>query len=200
MKGVQRHSFLGVFMQEKGKTFFKIVHMGILLAAMGVYFIHFFVMPGKIWLNYVQMFFKVAAFTVAFIYFLSGYTKKAAAYYRTFLVLFAIGMGLQIITVVVQNVFPRYVAYLELIPLICTIQLAFSLNMGKQKTLIVAGIMMVFRLVLLVLTFVNAAVYSGTKLYSHLLVNEFCNALLALSVVFMVIAKYWDKEKRGAEQ
>lgn len=75
--------------------------------------------------------------------------------------------------------------------------MAVAKDLGKTKTLIVALICILCRVILLILSLCNLKIFGTAAL--GLLGNDIVNILFAITTAFMVMGKYLDKTERGTK-
>ena len=132
-----------------------------------------------------------------FIYLAMGYKKNAAVYYKAFMYLLLITSVIQVAYIMNTMRTPLNYTFLYLISLVMLTVLAVAKDFGKTKTLIVALICILCRVILLILSLCNLKIF-GTATVG-LLGNDIANILLAITTAFMVTGKYLDKAERGTK-
>lgn len=139
---------------------------------------------GNSILNVASCITKIIALIAALFYFLFGYKKKAAVFYKAFVHSFALSCF--IATLVSNNIGIFYAAVaVANFGVICL--LAFGKDLGRKQSFILAGIK-------LALDLLNTIVYA---ISSHLSVMMCGTVLLSVLLGITVYAKYTDKAARG---
>ncbi len=126
-----------------------------------------------------------------FLYALLGYRKNAAVYYKLFMVTFAVFA----ILVFVADIDGSYsfIMIFRAIVAVCALILAFSKNLGKDRSKLTVYIALA-----------SQFIYSVIKVYENFgAFRKFATVFMHLVIVCVacvfVLAKYADKQARGAE-
>lgn len=126
-----------------------------------------------------------------FVYFLGGYKKKNAIYYLSTLatyILYNIMILISLISLKTNN-------YFAIIGIIVEIVLVFVLivvkRLGVDNSLIICGILLFINVANFISSIINNLMISYNSS-----ISAFANLSLAVTIVFMVLAKCSDKLKR----
>ena len=140
-----------------------------------------------------------------FFYFINGYKKDAASFYKYYTLLFAFRIFLSIISVDalfdVNGIggFPLKIL-MALLPYTPVLILALVKDLGKKKSFTLSGIVFAWYFLCLVATIVISA--SGSlnvlaMLNTMNLIKSATMVVFSALLVVMTIAKYQDKDARG---
>lgn len=151
--------------------------------------------------NVLEKVFSVVVFcslSFGVVYFLDGYKKASATYYRGFMGLYALStlcaLGASIISLVKTGVF------FPIIPLsvilVGAILLSFVKDLGKRNSFLIIGVCLVAVLVSLVVGLITSL---GSDTFISDLVFHVLNLILSLTAGTFVAAKYLDKTARGTK-
>ena len=142
-----------------------------------------------------------------FFYFINGYKKDAASFYKYYTLLFAFRIFLSIISVDalfdVNGIggFPLKIL-MALLPYTPVLILALVKDLGKKKSFTLSGIVFAWYFLCLVATIVISASGSLNILAMLNTMNIIKNATMVVFsalLVVMTIAKYQDKDARGTK-
>ena len=189
-------------MENKKYLPVKIVHLILMLAAIVLCCVsltklsadtEFFSDTGLRMVSYIA---EIIALISGIVYLAYGYKKKAAVYYKFFMVILVIGQAIICYrqTVGTFPIMPS-AAILNIISLIVLVILATGKDLGKSKSYLIVAILLACRLIALILDII---VFSGATIFS-VLSHAASNVLLAGAVAFMVTGKYLDKDSRGTK-
>lgn len=142
-----------------------------------------------------------------FFYFINGYKKDAASFYKYYTLLFAFRIFLSIISVDalfdVNGIggFPLKIL-IALLPYTPVLILALVKDLGKKKSFTLSGIVFAWYFLCLVATIVISA--SGSlnvlaMLNTMNLIKSGTMVVFSALLVVMTIAKYQDKDARGTK-
>ena len=142
-----------------------------------------------------------------FFYFINGYKKDAASFYKYYTLLFAFRIFLSIISVDalfdVNGIggFPLKIL-MALLPYTPVLILALVKDLGKKKSFTLSGIVFAWYFLCLVATIVISA--SGSlnvlaMLNTMNLIKSGTMVVFSALLVVMTIAKYQDKDARGTK-
>lgn len=139
---------------------------------------------------------EIIALISGIIYLAFGYKKNATVYYKAFMVILVVVQAIICYRQMVGTASAR-VAILNIIPFITLIILATGKDLGKAKSYIIVGILLVCRLIILVLdiTVFNFSTNTGFSVINYAI----SDVLLAGTAFFMVTGKYLDKAERGTK-
>lgn len=130
-------------------------------------------------------------------YFLRGYKKSAASYYKFFMYTFLVMVFVQTVRHMVElgslNIFN---ACLYLIPLVMITTLAVAKDLGKTKSYIVAVILLISYIIPFAFA-IPLAMEKDLIAAIGLLSSDIANILIAITSLLMVVGKYIDKTERG---
>ncbi len=131
-------------------------------------------------------------------YFLRGYKKSAASYYKFFMYTFLVVVFVQTVKHMVElgniNI---YKACLYLIPLVMITTLAVAKDLGKTKSYIVAVILLISYVIPFAFA-IPLAINQNLISAIGLLSSDIANIIIAITSLLMVAGKYIDKTERGA--
>lgn len=135
---------------------------------------------------------QLIAYCFALNYAFRGYKKDAAKSYKMFLYAFILSMIATMVSVLIHGKAPMHSTVLSVIRLVCVSILAFTNDLGKTKSYLFSAITFIVAVISLVWQISNGVQFG--RLYSFL-------SALVLSAVLcvFVVAKYSDKESRGAK-
>lgn len=142
-----------------------------------------------------------------FFYFINGYKKDAASFYKYYTLLFAFRIFLSVISVDalfdVNGIggFPLKIL-MALLPYTPVLILALVKDLGKKKSFTLSGIVFAWYFLCLVATIVISASGSLNILAMLNTMNIIKNATMVVFsalLVVMTIAKYQDKDARGTK-
>ena len=133
---------------------------------------------------------NVAALVCGIIYLMSGYSKKAANYYKAFIVLAALFNAVTIYTTFVSQGFGIGVIMM-IVKVLLLLTLAFWPNLGKRNTWILFGIMLLIDVLFGILfgSDSSVAVYRFILVLSKLVMDG--------TIGLAIRGKYQDKAARG---
>lgn len=142
-----------------------------------------------------------------FFYFINGYKKDAASFYKYYTLLFAFRIFLSVISVDalfdVNGIggFPLKIL-MALLPYTPVLILALVKDLGKKKSFTLSGIVFAWYFLCLVATIVISA--SGSlnvlaMLNTMNLIKSGTMVVFSALLVVMTIAKYQDKDARGTK-
>lgn len=132
--------------------------------------------------------------TLGLVYLLMNYSKSAAIIYKAYFVALYIAAFLQILLISSINGSTLFIT-LYLISLSAIVVLATASDLGRNKSLLLAVLPILCRLVILIRFFMNISNY-GTTLIGVLSSNV-SYFVISLVTAYMVLGKYTDKKDRG---
>lgn len=122
-------------------------------------------------------------------YLLKGSGKQAAGYYRTFIMLVALGIALRLIgTLVYPGMGPSVCLMIGI--LLALLVLGFVKDLGAQKTWVVFYVLLALEVVLAIVMFNKAEAMSS-------IAGSLSRLVLDVTIGLAIRAKYADKAARG---
>ena len=143
----------------------------------------------------------LAGIVMAIIYVFKGYKKEAAKYYKLFLIFFTTTAFVNCLVVEEMHELKAYQAAPYVVIFGCLCVLCAAENFGKTKSLIFACLILVEALTILIATlkFFPGIVNGGAAVNTLEVSRASVCSQMSVILVASVIAKYMDKEARGAE-
>ena len=145
--------------------------------------------------NLTRILFRVSAIAClvfAGFYIINGYTKDAAKYYKVYGALYAVKHLMGILSGSAKSGTTFGIMVLAL-SLVITLVLLLSENLGKTKSFVLCGLLVILGVVLLVHSL------SQGNIPTILIMSNIVNVDLAYLYGIMTYAKYLDKAERGTE-
>ncbi len=136
---------------------------------------------------------SIAVLAFGGFYILSGYTKDAAKYYKLFGALYAVKLILKLLSGIVHAGTPLGIM-LGVFSLVFVLVLLLSENLGKQKSLILCGLLVIVGVVVFVISALDAKYQTASAV-----IEGIVNIDLACLYGIMTYAKYLDKAERGTK-
>ena len=136
---------------------------------------------------------QLIAYSFALSYAFKGYKKNAAKSFKLFVYAFGLSLLATIIRTIVSNDAPVIATVNSIIGFIPVAILAFVKDLGKKRSLSLAGVSLasgVFGIVYVALT---------APEFARTLLTTLSGLILSAVLFIFVIAKYRDKEARGAK-
>ena len=134
---------------------------------------------------------RLFALLFAGFYLLSGYSKNAAKYYKTFGIIYALTIVVGIITCITNTVF--------VMDIICSVLLLIGIlvlvsvkNLGKTKSFVICAFLVALQIACVVLVYLE-----GDPIIVK--IDMFMGVDLACLYGIMTYAKYLDKAERGTK-
>ena len=134
----------------------------------------------------------IACLVFAGFYILGGYTKNAAKYYKVYGVLLAIKYFAGILSGSTKSRTPFGTAVITL-SLVIVLVLLLSENLGKTKSLVLCGLLVILRAVILLPPIIKGIISI------NFIITNLVNIDLACLYGIMTYAKYLDKAERGTK-
>ena len=131
----------------------------------------------------------IVSLVFAAFYILSGYRKNAAKYYKVYGALLAIIFLISILTASVNSRGSIGIMAASL-SLVFVLVLLLSENLGKAKSFILCGLLVIFNVVLLII---------GQNVTATTVIAKLVKIDLACLYGIMTFAKYLDKTERGTK-
>jgi len=142
-------------------------------------------------INIISIVATIVALISAAIYMIMRYTKKSAVLYKIFMFSFVIIFAMLTLFTMTIGSGNMLSSVIIIAILLLSVVLATARDYGKVKTFIIAGLLLIAHILLLLVGFVvNAPALLLSCILSIILTAEAC---------IMVLAKYQDKDARGAK-
>lgn len=179
----------------KNNSIIKIIHLVLLTITLGLSIISIsniinsstLVVEGTIFtLGYLA---DVCALLAGFIYFAGLYKKDSSKFYRIFMIFLTISFILRLSTVDSSNLF---LLYMNLASTAVVVVLGIGQNLGKKLTCVLGLGVIVIQLIIFFISIINVETISVV-----VLTRDISTILLSISLFFMILGKYEDKENRG---
>jgi len=156
---------------------------------------------GYVSTNNYQFILNISALGLSLVYLFYGYKKFAASYFMFFMVFLAIKEGLALYSMIVDEKVPVYAAAIVGTMMLSYLCLAFIKNLGKKKSFIICGIILLLSLVTLIsgLVYTPIVITAKTIVGLQLAMFNLTRVLMAIILIIMVYAKYEDKYSRGSK-
>lgn len=179
-------------MENKNSSLLKVCHLVLMLAGAALC-VYGFTFDSFTILDKVTLILKIAALLSSFFYLIKGYKKEADLYYKMFMwflgIFEIVGYASFLSKGIVLSIFQGFVSILTFAAFILIIG---AKDYGKVKSNIVS-------ITLIVLTAYTAISVFFTSDILSLHITSICQFVLASIAALMVIAKYNDKDSRGAK-
>lgn len=138
------------------------------------------------------------AIIIAFVYLIRGSKKQYSYDYKIFMVLYLCVAGFTVANLMCLGEPIKAVhAVVLVIPVVTGTMLATGKDLGKNKTLILGAITVLCNVFILI--YDVACQGTASDLGFKLMALDISTLLLTLTLVFMVIEKYLDKQARGSK-
>ena len=134
----------------------------------------------------------IACLVFAAFYIISGYTKDAAKYYKVYGALLAVKYLAGILSGSTKSGTPFGIMMIAL-SLVITLVLLLSENLGKTKSFVLCGLLVIVRIVLLIYS------VAENNIPTIFVLSNIVNIDLACLYGIMTYAKYLDKTERGTK-
>lgn len=162
----------------------------IFIAAVVSYLLSRFFMATEL-IDKVMVVIHMAAALFGFFYAISGFSKQAAMNYKLFMFLYLLSAIVNTYEVFINKDFSTISKTICILCVIISAILTFTMNLGKNKSVIFTILILVFNIVLLLVILIKGNIPFQTQL------SGVENALLTAFVCIFVSAKYDDKDARG---
>ena len=138
------------------------------------------------------------AIIVAFVYLIRGSSKQFSYDYKIFMVLYLCVAGFTVANLMcLPEAIKAVHAIVLVIPVVTGTMLATGKDLGKNKTLILGGITVLCNVFILIYDIASNG--TATDFGFKLMALDISTLLLTLTLVFMVVEKYLDKQARGTK-
>lgn len=136
---------------------------------------------------------NLAAVVFAFMYLIVGCKKEGSSFFKIFMWLLVFKEAAALINMAIYEQDPPIALILILVCYTATAILAVSMNLGKTRSFVFVGILIVVSAICLIYTLIGNELYNGISIY-----NATRLVLAIISGVF-IYAKYEDKASRGSK-
>lgn len=185
-------------MEKETNLFTKVVYF-LLLIATGVFAVYSFFQANEFWHPSAILYeiLVIAALVMALCYILKKFSKKAAGYYKAFMIMMVCASSISVLIRMVNGCPSYFIAVLYLVALITAVVLATGVNLGWVLTIVAVSALIIARGCLLGRDIMVLSMFGKQGVF--ILSGAVSNLLLAVTASILVIEKYIDKHERNTD-